>query len=404
MQIAPVSEVQIRSTARPYDLAVFIGRFQPFHLGHLAVVEHALKNAERVLILVGSANVARDTRNPFTYEERATLIDQIIHDLAVQRVAGGSGDPARVDPTARALRERIQIAPLDDTCYDHPRWINSVNMAARAATRTLRPRVCLTGHMRDATSEYLGWFPAWDYMPAPDTEVNATAIRKMYFDGYVNFHDKSWSDKQTPWHRLCPSPTITFLDNFRDRDTYPYLMKQRAAEMAYHTQWGKGPFQTVDPVIRKGDHVLMIERGGPEGTGAIALPGGFLEPGERLLAGAVREAVEETGLFMPLRYFEHDGEDMDPEWKKQAQAESAKQLKTHQRGRGERFDDPHRSRRGHLITEAFFFDLPPGHGFPPVVGRDDAKRAFWMPISEIRPDNTFEDHAFIVDRMLNLYA
>jgi ADP-ribose pyrophosphatase YjhB (NUDIX family) len=50
-------------------------------------------------------------------------------------------------------------------------------------------------------------------------------------------------------------------------------------------------------VIIKGDHVLMIERGGEEGTGMIGLPGGFLERYERLLDGAVREGIEETGLF-----------------------------------------------------------------------------------------------------------
>ena len=73
------------------------------------------------------------------------------------------------------------------------------------------------------------------------------------------------------------------------------------------------------------------------------------------------------------------------------------------KGPGERFDDPYRSRRGHLLTEAFLFQLPNGHGFPRVVGSDDAKRAFWMPTSEVRPSETFEDHAFIVDRMLSLH-
>ena len=36
------------------DVAVLIGRFQPFHQGHLHLVETALERAERLLILLGS--------------------------------------------------------------------------------------------------------------------------------------------------------------------------------------------------------------------------------------------------------------------------------------------------------------------------------------------------------------
>lgn len=39
-----------------YDLAVFIGRFAPPHLGHLEVIKQALEQAEELAIFVGSAN------------------------------------------------------------------------------------------------------------------------------------------------------------------------------------------------------------------------------------------------------------------------------------------------------------------------------------------------------------
>ncbi|MGH1560634.1 adenylyltransferase/cytidyltransferase family protein [Caulobacter segnis] len=38
-----------------YDYLVLIGRFQPFHNGHLAVLRHALRLADKVIVLVGSA-------------------------------------------------------------------------------------------------------------------------------------------------------------------------------------------------------------------------------------------------------------------------------------------------------------------------------------------------------------
>ncbi|MFN9485623.1 MAG: adenylyltransferase/cytidyltransferase family protein, partial [Cyanobacteriota bacterium] len=37
-----------------HDVAVLIGRFQPFHLGHLQLVQAALVKAERLLLLLGS--------------------------------------------------------------------------------------------------------------------------------------------------------------------------------------------------------------------------------------------------------------------------------------------------------------------------------------------------------------
>ena len=57
-----------------FDYLVLIGRFQPFHNGHLAVLQHALRLADKVIVLVGSAGQPRTTRNPFNAGERAVMI------------------------------------------------------------------------------------------------------------------------------------------------------------------------------------------------------------------------------------------------------------------------------------------------------------------------------------------
>lgn len=366
-----------RSTDKPYDLAVFVGRFQIFHAGHLSVIENALKNAERVLILVGSANRSRDTRNPFTATERMSVIWTALADLDV---------------------ERVSLQPLDDYPYDKTAWMTAVQVAARSATTAVRPRVCLTGNVRDATSVYLSWFPEWDFLGSKDTAIEATNLRKAYFDGGVNFEQRGWQDGGVDWEVVVPAATIEFLHKFRDKPEYTRLMGEKAKEDAYRERWGAGPFQTVDPVIVKGGYVLMVERGDAgEGGGMVALPGGFLNAGETLLDGCVREAVEETRIFVPPSYHSPHTE---PE---QAEEAARQTLLSYQRGGGVRFDDPNRDRRGHMITESFLFVLPDGHGLPSIRGADDAKRAFWMPISEVRGDNTWADHAFIIDKMLSKY-
>ena len=53
---------------------VFIGRFQPFHKGHFEAVKYALKQVDRLVIVVGSAQKSHEPNNPFTAGERVEMI------------------------------------------------------------------------------------------------------------------------------------------------------------------------------------------------------------------------------------------------------------------------------------------------------------------------------------------
>ncbi|MCS6784746.1 MAG: nicotinamide-nucleotide adenylyltransferase, partial [Candidatus Caldarchaeum sp.] len=57
---------------------LFIGRFQPFHLGHLKVVEHILASQQEVVIGVGSAQYSHTLDNPFTAGERIEIISRTL--------------------------------------------------------------------------------------------------------------------------------------------------------------------------------------------------------------------------------------------------------------------------------------------------------------------------------------
>lgn len=56
------------------------------------------------------------------------------------------------------------------------------------------------------------------------------------------------------------------------------------------------PVPAVGVVCIKGDEVLLIQRGKPPKKGEWSLPGGHIEPGERLVDAAIRELIEETGV------------------------------------------------------------------------------------------------------------
>ena len=53
---------------------LLIGRFQPFHLGHLQCVEYILKSVHEIIIAIGSAQFSHTLHNPFTAGERVTMI------------------------------------------------------------------------------------------------------------------------------------------------------------------------------------------------------------------------------------------------------------------------------------------------------------------------------------------
>ncbi|MGB1696927.1 MAG: adenylyltransferase/cytidyltransferase family protein [Thermoplasmatota archaeon] len=62
-----------------------IGRFQPLHKGHVALIEEAMRDGPSV-IGVGSSQESRTERNPFTFEEREAFIHAVFPDAEVVAV------------------------------------------------------------------------------------------------------------------------------------------------------------------------------------------------------------------------------------------------------------------------------------------------------------------------------
>ena len=88
---------------------LFIGRFQPFHKGHLVTVKFALEKVEHLVIVVGSAQKSHEPRNPFTAGERIRMIKESL------------------DIDSETDVRRILIIPIPDTDV-HSLWIHQVDM------------------------------------------------------------------------------------------------------------------------------------------------------------------------------------------------------------------------------------------------------------------------------------
>lgn len=64
---------------------LYIGRFQPFHLGHLDAIKFALSQVENLWIGIGSSNKSNEKRNPFTADERKEMIISSLDDKTKNR-------------------------------------------------------------------------------------------------------------------------------------------------------------------------------------------------------------------------------------------------------------------------------------------------------------------------------
>jgi len=65
--------------------ALYVGRFQPFHRGHVHAVRYILDIENGVVIAIGSCMNSHELRNPFTFGERLRMIIGALDDLGISR-------------------------------------------------------------------------------------------------------------------------------------------------------------------------------------------------------------------------------------------------------------------------------------------------------------------------------
>ena len=63
---------------------LILGRFQPFHLGHLNVVQEVMKEGLLPVIGIGSSEEGNTLNNPFTSQERIAMIKLILDELGTE--------------------------------------------------------------------------------------------------------------------------------------------------------------------------------------------------------------------------------------------------------------------------------------------------------------------------------
>ena len=62
---------------------LYVGRFQPFHNGHKAVIDILCNEVDELIIGIGSAQMSHDIRHPFTAGERVLMIQRVLADAKI---------------------------------------------------------------------------------------------------------------------------------------------------------------------------------------------------------------------------------------------------------------------------------------------------------------------------------
>ncbi|MDD5731541.1 MAG: nicotinamide-nucleotide adenylyltransferase [Patescibacteria group bacterium] len=65
--------------------ALFIGRFQPYHLGHLYAVRYLLKRYGYLIIAIGSSQEDYTARNPLTEKERIEMLEKVFRQIGLTK-------------------------------------------------------------------------------------------------------------------------------------------------------------------------------------------------------------------------------------------------------------------------------------------------------------------------------
>ena len=151
---------------------LMIGRFQPFHLGHLEALQFALTKVDKLWMGLGSSNKPTEKNNPFSAEERKEMILSSIDD---------------------SIKEKISIYFIPDL-DNHVKWIKKID--------TIVPKFDIVFSNDELTKHLYS-----------KRDVQVIAIPFLKRDVLSGTHIRELIISDQKWYDLVPEGTKNFLIN-----------------------------------------------------------------------------------------------------------------------------------------------------------------------------------------------
>jgi nicotinamide-nucleotide adenylyltransferase len=151
---------------------LFVGRFQPFHLGHLSAIKDVLKEVDELVIVIGGAQYSHNINNPFTAGERLVMVRKALEESGIDY-------------------SRVWVVPVPDV-HLHMMWVSSVE----------------------------GYTPPFDVVYSNEPLTRRLFIEAGYKVKAVRFHErKLYSSteirermlKEESWEKLVPKGVAAFI-------------------------------------------------------------------------------------------------------------------------------------------------------------------------------------------------
>lgn len=150
---------------------LMVGRFQPFHKGHLAVIREILSKCDDLVIVIGSAEESHTEKNPFTAGERYQML---------------------ISSLADDERARVHIIPLRDV-NRYSVWVNHIESYVPPFDEVFSNSDLTRSLFKEAGYE-VSKTKAYN-----SKEYSATEIRKRIASG-------------RKWQHLVPEPVAAMLE------------------------------------------------------------------------------------------------------------------------------------------------------------------------------------------------
>ena len=165
-----------------YMNGLLIGRFQPFHFGHLEAIKFALTKVEKLWVGLGSSNKPLQKNNPFSAEERKNMILESIDN---------------------SIKNRIEVYFIPDL-ENHIKWIELID--------TIVPKFEII-FTNDELTKFL-------YSKKKVKVLSIPFSQRDILSG-TNIRDRIQTDQK--WEDLVPEGTKNFLNKINVKDRLKIL-------------------------------------------------------------------------------------------------------------------------------------------------------------------------------------
>lgn len=272
---------------------VYIGRFQPFHKGHKAIVDltvKMMKPEDTFMIIIGSADQQETERNPLSVSQRKEMLSIELE-----------GYP-------------VTISTINDSPYNYDLWVEHL------CTQLLEVRSAEYKNFLADQENFLQKFSNICIVGMENVEEYVERITKYYnYHLGINSHVFSELDTQTSVHGSsirafiraddgrCSKRFYSDIKDFVSEKVLAYLKTVDFPLIAYNAYVNginyaastgckyNSCFMTVDNIVfdKFANKVLLIRR---KDNDKLAIPGGFAEPYMNMKDNALRELEEETSI------------------------------------------------------------------------------------------------------------